>query len=497
MLSSQSDLKELSDWVELDYFRRRRQLGRWRTYVVRAFWIGSLLICAGLIALPFSASSRLTRIYQSGPVSLSHAMFNEDCNRCHIESFRTWERFAHQDENLRSVKDDTCRECHPVLDHNPDRAFTPACAGCHPEHRGQPILANVRDDQCTVCHGALVTKSGRAADFAYTVTHFAAGEHPEFGAWQGSPKDPGTIRFNHRVHLQEEGVLELDPKQQGLLQPGVPNSSGLIPRRLKLDCTDCHQPDSAGRYMLPIRFDRHCQACHPLLVQIVGLHSNSVLRKAADDFSRNPVPHPVRSDTAIAQPCSPSISSPAPFAPAEAVRAVLRERFTAFVQKNASAIPNTVGDGPVRTLPGKRQPTPLSEGQWTWVNKQLVAAEDLLFKQGGGCRYCHNDPLGRRADGLPTYVLPQIPDRWFCHSRFSHDAHRPLRCLACHQDALTSTKTEDVLMPNIRQCQECHKPSGGARIDCVECHSYHERAGPQAHGKVSIMDLTQHSGTFR
>src|SRR5262249_5365553 len=114
MLSSQQGLKELSEWVELDYFRRCRPLGRWRTHIVRAFWISSLLTGAALLALPFSVWSRPKLIYQSAPVSTSHAMFNEDCNRCHIEAFGTWQRFTRQDENLRSVKDDTCRECHPV-----------------------------------------------------------------------------------------------------------------------------------------------------------------------------------------------------------------------------------------------------------------------------------------------------------------------------------------------------------------------------------------------
>src|SRR5262249_12900281 len=149
---------------------------------------------------------------------------------------------------------------------------------------------------------------------------------------------------------------------------------------------------------------------------------------------------PVRSETAPRQPCNSTSSNPATFAAAETVRAALRERFTAFVQENPNVITGAPGDKPARVLPGKRHPTPLSEGQWTWVNKQLAAAEDLLFKQGGGCRYCHDDPVGRQSDGLPKYALPQIPDRWFCHSWFSHDVHRPLQCVACHEGALTSTE---------------------------------------------------------
>jgi len=30
-------------------------------------------------------------------------------------------------------------------------------------------------------------------------------------------------------------------------------------------------------------------------------------------------------------------------------------------------------------------------------------------------------------------------------------------------------------MPAIGTCRDCHKPTGGARSGCVECHRYHDK----------------------
>src|SRR6516164_2736881 len=127
MLSSQSDPKELSDWIELDYFDRPRALGRRRKYIVRGFWLGSLVLGIGLAAISFTNWNRAKAIYQAAPVSTPHAMFNDDCNRCHAESFGTWKRFYHQNDGLPSIKDNTCNECHRMADHQTNQTFTPAC----------------------------------------------------------------------------------------------------------------------------------------------------------------------------------------------------------------------------------------------------------------------------------------------------------------------------------------------------------------------------------
>jgi hypothetical protein len=107
-----------------------------------------------------------------------------------------------------------------------------------------------------------------------------------------------------------------------------------------------------------------------------------------------------------------------------------------------------------------------------WVAERTAAAHGLLFGKQV-CGSCHtlkgNDPASVEV------VPPKIPARWLPHSRFDHAPHRPLACVECHGLATTSEKTTDVLMPKAETCRECHRPRGGARAGCVECHRYHDK----------------------
>ncbi|MFP6764131.1 MAG: cytochrome c3 family protein, partial [Planctomycetaceae bacterium] len=81
-----------------------------------------------------------------------------------------------------------------------------------------------------------------------------------------------------------------------------------------------------------------------------------------------------------------------------------------------------------------------------------------------------------------------IPNRWQPHARFSHKAHQMMNCAECHDGAVRSEQTADILLPDIKLCQECHsstpkQPQGGsplrhfgARADCIECHTYHDHS---------------------
>ena len=111
-----------------------------------------------------------------------------------------------------------------------------------------------------------------------------------------------------------------------------------------------------------------------------------------------------------------------------------------------------------------------------WAMEQLANAENLLFKtKSDGCQKCHTFDPAKAAQPLPEVIPPKIPARWLPHSKFDHGPHRPLACGECHK-AAASTKTEDVLLPAINSCRDCHQPKGGARGGCVECHRYHDKS---------------------
>jgi len=107
--------------------------------------------------------------------------------------------------------------------------------------------------------------------------------------------------------------------------------------------------------------------------------------------------------------------------------------------------------------------------------------------------------------------VPDIPEVWFKHARFDHNAHttRAIDCRTCHKDAYPSGPAdlkaayesprkgaEKVMIEGIENCRQCHSPSPKqeyadkgqtGRFDCAECHTYHHgnpRASDQRSGRV-------------
>jgi hypothetical protein len=445
MSSSLRDPKELTEWLELDYHRRPRGLRRWTGYLSWA-----ALGLAGLFAV-YALWPRNHTVFEAGLVSTAHAMFNDNCAACHAENFRTMARLWPPAANVRSVSNQTCKSCHDEPAHNPLVLGTePDCASCHHEHRGQAALARVRDDHCTACHRDLGGLYSGKTDLG-SVMGFNPGGHPPFRWWDGH-NDPGTVAFNHKVHLAEAGVKK----------PGHPDP-------VRLRCDDCHRPDDAGRYMQPVRYEQHCKDCHPLSVQVTGEWKGDGIRKAAAAFARTPAPH--------REP--------------EAVRAALRDRFAELArsyQRELFGLPPAAEPEEPR-LPWQPVPPPLSKEEWDWTQQQLHASERMLFTRGGGCAYCHTVKKEWKAGGLPEYAPSQMnqrtfpkigtSDRWLPQSYFNHHPHRIMKCTECHK-AETSSRTKDVLLPAINNCMSCHNPQAGARSDCAECHQYHPRQGAHA-----------------
>jgi hypothetical protein len=454
--------KTLSQWFELDYFRRRRLFrGLWRASVA----IALLVSCLGV---GWSLLAGKQFVYQAGHLSTAHSFFNKDCGKCHTEAFPVFRRLLTSDAAIRSVPDSACKQCHDGPLHH-ENAAQHSCASCHHEHRGHPALARITDNQCTICHADLTCDNGKAPQFAAHITSFAAGHHPEFRLWRdGSPTDPGTLRFNHKVHLQ--GLIDFDRKQgqarqQTVRKAGVPLYEEEMPKKqVRLDCQSCHQMDAAGRRMLPIHFENHCQSCHPLSVQLMG-DWQGPLREAARRFSARPAPHPSAGETA------------------EAVRAALRERLTRFIleDKNKPFLGAAESQTPPRPLPGWNSVEPVPAREFAWVNRQLEQIEHVLFDGGGGCKHCHQEKTNpaQRPNGLPAYQplgLLGGDKPWYEHSVFRHDSHKSLQCEECHANATASDKASDVLMPHLETCLRCHheRREASARSDCVECHTYHD-----------------------
>jgi len=209
--------KNLAQRIDLSYFKRPHPFRRLRFI---------LSVAAPLVAilwLGWYAFARDNHVYSGGRVSTAHAILSKECSACHVKQAGVFSARA---------TNQGCESCHDGPIHRTNQVFTPNCASCHEEHRGHLRLAAVSQLSCTQCHANLQT-TGTGTHFAHTVTRFD-GDHPEFAALRAGNRDPGTIKFNHAVHLKHS-----------LLGP-----SGSV----DLDCQDCHRSpvnDSRWKYGTP------------------------------------------------------------------------------------------------------------------------------------------------------------------------------------------------------------------------------------------------------
>jgi hypothetical protein len=448
--SSLRDPKSFTQWMKLDYFRHPRRLVR----VLRgSTWVALLV---GVMALGLALWPVSHPLHQAGPLSTAHAVLGNDCRLCHEEFLRPAQRFFKWDSTLRTVSDSACKNCHDGPLHMEEQSSLPPCASCHREHRGRTRLTQTSDQHCASCHANLPANMKNPGNCRFeNVTAFAT-DHPEFALWRkGPPTDPGTIAFNHFVHLRPEGTL--GPGRQ----------------KVNLTCSSCHKPDAERRYFQPIHYTDHCASCHPLTVQVVGETGNAATATAAARFGKEPAPH----DRPVL------------------VRAVLRERYTHFA-RDFPAVLSAAGR-PEQGVPG-RPALLTSTGKDAWVDLQMAQAERMLFDLGGGCRFCHQAQGPRATGELPVYAPSRLLNRWFTGSHFRHESHHVLRCTECHGDVSESRSSADVLMPKIGTCRLCHTPAVGARSDCVECHKYHDRSrGRGQEGVRTIEECTGRAGPLR
>jgi hypothetical protein len=276
---------------------------------------------------------------------------------------------------------------------------------------------------------------------------------------------------------------------------------------VRLECSSCHQldagragpggesalrvavagqpaeavqpPRAGGAYYLPVNFDAHCKACHPLGVTV---------DVAGDKLAGTTVEVPHRK-----QP--------------DDVRAFLRGQYAGLLLAKEPAL----GDRPAVPTFRRLNPAGGADGEPTrpfrdQVDSAVAAGMKLLFaptnpaaggSSGATCAKCH-ETTGENA------VKPvRIPTVWFEHAKFDHVAHRGASCASCHPtayptaDALARAakqeagwEREPVHILGVESCKACHGPphpqtvdgqtvqAGGVRHGCTDCHRYHNGDNP-------------------
>jgi hypothetical protein len=405
--------KKLAQRINLDYFKTLHGIPRWRRILSVVFTL------VGLGWLGWHGLRGSPTPYNAGPVAHAHNLIGHKCSACHVSTAGF----------QRTVTDQACLACHDGPIHHSEQTFSPACADCHVEHKGVLRLASTSDRACTQCHADLGAKDKNAPPrFAAGISNFD-GNHPEFAPLRSGQKDPGTIKFNHQVHLKKE----------------LRSAEGTV----QLKCADCHQPSRA--YMAPVNYMQHCSTCHTLQF---------------DRRFRESVPHK-----------EPQV-----------VYEFVVKKLTEYIAAHPDQI-HTV-DEPDKRLPTRPAP-PIPRNAQEWVAQRLTDAQLLLWRKA--CKECHalSYPGGREA--LPVVAKAAITARWLPHASFDHAAHQLLACASCHARASSSKETADVLIPGIQVCRECHRSgANAAEARCFECHVYHDWSKEkQVNAGYTVRQLTE------
>ncbi len=416
----------------------------------RGAWVGFLLVMLIFLAFPlagyfdkdFAQQQRDSMVlpddsvWQTGEISKPHKHFGKNCDSCHSDAFEM-------------VTDKACLQCHATTTVHADPEIFDMhslqgvrCGSCHKEHNGSDYL--IRKDQylCSDCHKDLrsqvETELENISDFS--------GQHSEFrpllftrdiNTWDKTSADESSwqrvslrrpvvkhetgLKFPHDVHLDVNGLES--PTGNKVLQ-----------------CDSCHQTDASGLYMLPIEFERDCQQCHSL-----SFDANSPDRE---------LPH----------------------SNLDALSATLNEYY-AYVALRGNYqdddIP-TPGIISQRRIPGKELTPVQRKTALAWAKEKAndVKEEVIEFRTCGLCHKVERDDQSASGWKVPSV---QISQRWFTKGTFDHIAHRATACVDCHQ-VEESKLSEDVLLPKIEVCRDCH---GGEHIEnkldtgCVSCHVFH------------------------
>jgi len=422
-----------------------------------------LLPVAALIWIAWRTTAKDSRVYSSGRMSAAHAVLEKECATCHLQQTGAFSAKA---------ADNACLSCHDGPIHHEIRA-TPAhaksveCAACHSEHRGRVDISSVSNQACAQCHANLDAVEPAVSHLPAHIHSFESG-HPEFAATEKSSRDPGTIRLNHAIHMK--------PIRRG---PNGPN--------VQLECGDCHRTAAASA---PWPYaDAKYAAAKP------SYNDRDELREIKVQTSSPHAPASGRELMALvkfATACASChllafdkrLEEGVPHDKPEVVHEFVMKKLQGYIAAHPNEL-RVVRD-PSRDLTGKPlapEVRVLTASQW--VAERAADAEQLLWRKT--CRQCHSmtqvadgtlpqvEAIPAKPTSLPQIAPAKITVRWLPHAKFDHDAHRGFTCTSCHERALKSTESSDILLPGIATCQTCHAPGPDhAESRCFECHTYHD-----------------------
>lgn len=406
------------------------------------------------------ASFHADMSWSSGPLSRAHASLARDCQSCHTDAFV-------------AVTDSACKSCHDdAHDHAPvDRqlaargepgmfraalirigaAFNRSqgrCVDCHNEHEGAGPMPPTAQAFCTDCHSGMAsrltdTRIGDAGDFGTDHPQFrprvqvTPGATPRFAraTLNAQTSDVNGLKFPHNLHLQAAGGV-------ARMARSLRMTDG---RGTGLDCANCHRPTADRVRFEPVDMERDCQSCHSLSFESVGGVTRTL---------RHGQPAQVVAD------------------------------LYAYYRSTPPTRPISLG-GMARRRPGAFAQGQIYNIYFRETAVRPTRADDAVravFSRGGACYDCHT--IFAPAVGNSNWRVLRVHQsaRYLEHGWFDHRPHDEEECSTCH-NAARSSSANQLLVPGIAVCRDCHGgENSGADVEspCASCHEYHAPARADA-----------------
>lgn len=419
----------------------RKRFWSWVLFV--ALFAGFFLIPAsGLIDDRLKTFSRSTSVlpddgaWESGPLIEAHRIpeIGDDCNTCHVKPFFT-------------VPNEQCTACHDdVGRHAPEDVHMAEldearCYACHKEHNEPATLVRSDDALCADCHASLSetvagTELENASDFAndhppFKLSMLVPQQQGDEWQWQTrrvaqstNPAESSNLKFPHDVHMDPEGIKS--PQGDEVLT-----------------CDSCHSLDPRGRLMDPVTMENNCRRCHTLVFdrdnqerEVPHGDPDKVILSLEEYYSRQFLEDTLGQEAEAENPA----------------RQRLRQRRR-----------------PGKTMDPRQRLVVLKLAR----DKAWEVAQQLFEKTT--CLTCHEISPDQDPETLSDWrVNPvKLASQWLPKHDFNHYSHRTEECTLCHA-AESSEQSEDVLMPDIETCRECHGGPGSLlATTCVGCHTLH------------------------
>ena len=390
-------------------------------------------------------------VWLTGELHQTHAFMEDDCTLCHTEAFT-------------QTKDEDCLACHQSVNHHFDTEIFGTdyeigndCADCHKEHSATDSITRTDQAGCTSCHSDM-DKAGFDSELR-PATDFLD-DHPSFmlsmHEWEASEGWQNT-----RVALSTDGIQEnsnlIFPHDVHMSEEGIDGMQGVE----ILSCSDCHEPEKGGMQMKAVTMEQHCSDCHQLTFDLdrpdrVVPHGSppDLMRTLREYYAYQFLNG---DNEAEAPKQAGGIASPS-------VREARRPGRVARPKVISDMIVNANADSSAT----------MTEQANAYIDARVAQAASSLFEKQT-CTICHE--ISKSGDSaVPWEVKPvKLNEDWMPLAEFSHGSHESMQCSGCH-DAVNSTESSDVLMPDITSCRDCHGGEDSTNLlqsNCVTCHEFH------------------------